>query len=178
METALKQCAARFGSAQCTGPEGHNGMHGIFVGGGLVLAPWYGDTGTPGEPCALLCDCCRSPLVLHRAGRTFTCSKCDQTWMLQPDGRTSCTILAKMFPAWNRMDSAGKLEALEHRFNECRFVQDARRLLGDITAEVHASVVADLNRQVAEQRATIQFPSPTPATRFDRIKKTVREWFA
>lgn len=181
METAIKQCEARSGNTQCTGPEGHAGMHGIFVGGGIVFAPWFGDSGAPGEPCNLLCDCCRSPLILRRAGRTFSCSKCDQTWSFTPEGQTSRTVIAKMFPAWDGMDSAGKLEALEHRANEYRFVYDARLLLGDITAEEHGSMIAALNLQVEEKRATIPSPSdelPKPSSWFRRVLDACWKWFA
>ncbi len=93
---------------QCNQEEGHEGDHGMAVGGGLVIAPWPNVGPTEAERIVELgCDICGESLRMAKGanGGSLTCTSgtCDQSHTFSR-GRDdaidwSHVILGKLFPS-------------------------------------------------------------------------------
>lgn len=162
----------------CNRIAGHRGPHGFEVEPGLIFAPYGGGEGRKLEviPVALKCDCCQGVMRMQpyeAGGATFTCQNCSQRWSLAPDGRASCTTIARMYPS--KMDEASALyqEFLTYRLQELRFRFEASVLAGVLTQEQADRQMAGCETEVAKKRR--QIAARLPRRVFSRSVKSVRK---
>ena len=121
----------------------------------------------------LACDCCGAPMT--RDGMQFNCTKCDQVHGFSPDGSGWCAIVARLYPAWDRMSPAMKREAVVYTFSQRTFLIKALLILEIITPAEYETKLDALHQAEREKLATIvDGPLPAPLqTWLGRI----REWF-
>lgn len=114
----MVQCSYK----QCTREAGHDGPHGYEAMPGLILVP-HGDGSMPEEKshtATTPCGSCGGLLSLKRyiegPGGEFSCTSCDQHYIVHRDGRIGSTLTTLWGPT-NPGDSRW-LEYVDHTCNE------------------------------------------------------------
>jgi hypothetical protein len=104
-----------------------------------------------------------------RGGGAFDCQSCEQQWSFQPDGGSTCRVIARMYPS--QMSEGSRIfdEYLDYRLSEVAFVLEAERLCGLISPEEKAEQFAEFVAKVDAKRAEI-------AARRRRPWVRVKEW--
>ncbi len=169
---------------QCNRDAGHEGDHGMAVGGGLIIAPWPNVGPTEDFDSDLPCDICGTLMRCARGsdGGSFVCpsESCSQSYTFDPDGHSK-VILGKMFPSLPRgaqdMSTDMRQELADYRSAEGVFLNRARVILGMIDQAEYDrlhQVDEDGLRDYWAELATLDAEADKPW--FRRLYDTISKW--
>lgn len=143
----------------CNQDVGHTSPHG-FAHGGINFAPRANTGATVDvQQVDLPCDICGRPLTMYQqeSGGQFKCS-CGQKWIFAADGRSSCTVLGKLFPSTPHIFLRPEKQRdryVSYCRGEALFCLRARLLLRQISEAEMTSVLARVDASIEEMRQAL-----------------------
>jgi hypothetical protein len=151
-------CKMTLGRSICNQVAGHDGMHGIDAGGGLIIAPWAGGSSNDRVATELRCLNCGSVMLFskHADGGTFECSNCEQNHTYNSYGHTYGPS-ARLWGA--NLTTEQEIEFVNYSRKEFIFDQDAWLLVGIISQEEHDERIAKCEIDVAKRLAELDKPT-------------------
>lgn len=84
----------------CTGPLGHDGPHGAWMGGGIIIAPRPNLGQMTPVDVQIPCDSCGKTMTAERSasgGGRLSCS-CEQSWTFDANGSSTC-VKTTIYPS-------------------------------------------------------------------------------
>ena len=155
----LAQCEASNGGNRCTGSQGHLGPHGMFVGGGMVIAPWPNAGVLQDEYISdrLRCDIDGGLVRVRKmeSGGDISCVSCSQVHTFTEDRRTQI-VIGKLFPSienWHAADEELRRDMLTYYEAQDKFIIDGRLELDLITAEEATEMTNELADKIDQFNA-------------------------